>query len=325
MKTTAKSPSNIAFIKYWGKKSEVLRLPANGSISMNLSNLWTTTTVEFDRKRKKDEVSIDGLADKKEIYRVIVHLNRIRKLAKITDKAKVVSKNNFPSSVGLSSSASGFAALTVAATKASGLDLSEKELSILARQGSGSACRSIPDGFVEWLDGNTSNSSYAVSLFLSDYWEIVDIVAIVSGEKKEVSTSEGQKLVKSSPFYGLRQKRIKDKIKLLKKYLREKRFKNFGELTESEALEVHAIMLTSNPSLIYWTAGTLELMKLVKKWRAGGLQVYFTINTGQEMHLFCQKKDINRVVGKLKELTFVKDHIINFPAKGAEICNTHLF
>ena len=88
---------------------------------------------------------------------------------------------------------------------------------------------------------------------------------------------------------------------------------------------MHAIMLTSNPSLIYWTAGTLELMKLVKKWRAGGLQVYFTINTGQEMHLFCQKKDINRVVGKLKELTFVKDHIINFPAKGAEICNTHLF
>lgn len=325
MKATAIAPSNIAFIKYWGRKNEVLRLPTNGSISMNLSNLLTTTTVEFDSGRKQDEVFIDGLADKKETDRVINHLNRIRKLAKIKDKARVASKNNFPSSVGLSSSASGFAALTLAGTKAAGLNLAEKQLSILARQGSGSACRSIPSGFVEWLDGNTSGSSYAVSLYPPDYWEIVDIVAIVSKEKKEVSTSEGQKLAKTSFFYKFRQTNMNNKIRLLKKYLKEKKFGDFGELAESEALEMHAIMLTSNPSLIYWTAGSLELMKLVKKWRQEGLAIYFTINTGQDIHLLCQKKDTDKVVQRLKRLPFVKKHIINFPAKGAKISSSHLF
>src|SRR5690242_8011132 len=147
MKQTAVAPSNIAFVKYWGrKKEESLRLPANGSISMNLSNLLTTTTVEFNKNFDNDEVIFNG--EKEEIIgnRAIAHIDRIRKFAKITTKAKVVTKNNFPTGTGLSSSASGFAALTVAASVAAGLKLSEKELSILARQGSGSACRSIPDG-----------------------------------------------------------------------------------------------------------------------------------------------------------------------------------
>src|SRR3982074_336513 len=143
MKATALAPSNIAFIKYWGKKDEDLRLPENGSISMNLSNLLTTTTVEFDPNYKDDEIFInDDLDYLMARKRVIAHLDRIRSKAKIKDKAKVVSKNNFPSGTGLSSSASGFAALTVAAASAAGLKLSEKELSVLARLGSGSACRS---------------------------------------------------------------------------------------------------------------------------------------------------------------------------------------
>src|SRR3989344_2976508 len=156
MKETAIAPSNIAFTKYWGRKDELLRLPENGSVSMSLSNLLTTTTVEFSKDYEKDEVIINGKTPKDiEIERVVTHLDRVRKLAKINLKAKVSSNNNFPIAVGLSSAASGFAALTLAASKAAGLNLSEKELSILARQASGSACRSIPNGFVEWLDGNT--------------------------------------------------------------------------------------------------------------------------------------------------------------------------
>src|SRR3989338_2743092 len=201
MKATAIGPSNIAFIKYWGKKDENLILPENGSISMNLSDLTTTTTVEFLQNLKEDSVIIDGKAEKKKIERVSKQLDRVRKIAKFSYKAKVVSQNNFPSGTGLSSSASGFAALTLAASKSAGLSLSEKELCILARQGSGSACRSIPDGFVEWIAGNTSETSYAYSLHPANYWDILDVVVIVSQHKKEISSTKGQELVASSTFY----------------------------------------------------------------------------------------------------------------------------
>jgi len=317
IKATSVAPSNIAFIKYWGKRDEDLKIPLNGSISMNLSNLLTTTTVEFNPDFKKDLIIINDQEEGDEGSRVIKHLDRIRKLAKIKHKAKVISKNNFPTGTGLSSSASGFAALTLAASKAADLSLSEKELSILARQGSGSACRSIPDGFVEWLDGNTNETSYAVSIFPPDYWDIVDVVAVVSKDKKEISTTEGQKLAKSSPFFPARLSKIKDKIKLMKKHIQEKNFTLFGELVEQEALELHAIMLTSIPSLVYWLPGTLKVMHAVKRWRQEGLQVYFTVNTGQDIHLICQKKDAEKVVNKAKEIPDVTQTIINYPSNGA--------
>lgn len=325
MKATAVAPSNIAFIKYWGKKDEILRLPENGSISMNLSNLTTATTVEFNKSFKEDEIIINNQKEEIAESRTIKHLDRIRKIANINYKAKVVTNNNFPTGTGLSSSASGFAALTVAGAKAAGLNLSKKELSILARQGSGSACRSIPDGFVKWLDGNTSETSYAISLFSENYWDIVDVVAVVSKNKKEVSTTEGQKLAGSSPFFPIRLERIKEKIKLIRKYMMNKDFIKFGELVEAEALELHAIMLTSTPSLIYLLPGSLRIMHLIKKWRQEGLQVYFTVNTGQDIHLICQKKDAEEVSKRALLVSEVKKTIINYPSQGAHLINQHLF
>ena len=325
MKVTAIAPSNIAFIKYWGKKDENLRLPENGSISMCLSNLLTTTTVEFSRDYKDDFIEIDGIKENNIARRVIEHLDRVRKIAGIAEKAKVVSKNNFPTETGLSSSASGFAALTLAGTKAAGLNLSEKELSILTRLGSGSACRSIPNGFVEWISGNSSKTSYTVSIYPPEYWDIVDLVAVVSEEKKEISSTQGQKLIKTSPLFQTRQLLINKKILLIKELIKEKDFEKFGELIEAEALELHAIMLTSSPSLIYWTPGTIKIMKLVKKWRNEGLPVYFTINTGQNIHLICEEKNAKRLEKLVKEVPEVKKLIINKPANGARLTERHLF
>ncbi len=325
MKFTAIAPSNIAFIKYWGKKDETLRLPENGSLSMCLSNLLTTTTVEFDKKYKEDEIIINGVKEKNENNRAIKHLDRVRELSKSKLKAKVVTVNNFPSSTGLSSSASGFAALSLAASKAAGLNLSEKDLSILARQGSGSACRSIPDGFVEWLDGDTSDTSYAVSLFPPDWWDIVDIVAVVNVGKKDVPTTQGMKLTRTSPLFKTRLKNIKQKLETAKRLLKEKDFIQFGELLEAEALELHAIMLTSQPSLIYWTPGTLRIMKLVKEWRKEGLSVYFTINTGQDIHLICEQKNIKKVEEKLKKIKEINKIIVNYPSGGTRLTEKHLF
>lgn len=326
MRATAIAPSNIAFTKYWGKKDEILRLPENGSVSMCLSNLLTTTTVAFSLEYKKDEITINGGGvETGEEMRVIKHLDRIRKLAKINLKAKVVSKNNFPIGTGLSSSASGFAALTLAASKAADLDLSEKDLSILTRQGSGSACRSIPSGFVEWLDGDTSETSYAIQIFPPNYWDIADVVAVVSEGKKEVSTSVGQQSAQSSPFMATRLAHMKERNDLCRKLIEQKNFKEFGELIEAEALELHTIMLTQRPALIYWTPGTLQIMKLVSHWRADGIPVYFTINTGQNIHLIVEQKNVEKVVSKLKQLDFVKNIIVNTPGEGTRLSNKHLF
>lgn len=318
-KATATAPSNIAFTKYWGKKDEKLRLPENGSISMCLSNLLTTTTVQFSDSYKEDEIVINGIKNNLESKRVIKHLDRIRTLAKTKLHAKVVSHNNFPSSTGLSSSASGFAALTVAAAAAAGLRPSEKELSILARQGSGSACRSIPSGFVEWTGGKTNETSYAKQIFPPSYWKIADVVTIVSSGKKEIPTSIGQQTATSSPFLKTRLANMKRKNQLVKKLIHDRNFTKFGELIEAEALELHTIMMTQNPPLIYLEPDSILLMKLCQKWRAEGLLVYFTLNTGQDIHLIVEQKNISKLKAKLKKIKGVKQIIVNYPSEGTRL------
>lgn len=325
MKVSAVAPSNIAFSKYWGRKNETLRLAENGSISMCTSNLLTTTTIEFSENYRHDEVIVNGEKRTSEVSRVIQHLDRIRELAKIKLFAKVVSENNFPTATGLSSSASSFAALTVAAAKAAGLDLNEKELSILARLGSGSACRSIPSGFVEWLDGDTSEASFAKSIFPPSHWEIADVVAVVSDGRKEISTSKAHQSAASSIFLPLRVSKMKQKNKKLKELIRKKDFTRFGELIEAEALELHAIMITQSPPLIYLLPNTILLFKLVHFWRKEGLEVYFTVNTGQDVHLIIAQKDINKLKKKLKEIPEIKSIIVNYPSQGARVIDTHLF
>lgn len=325
MKATAQAPSNIAFIKYWGKKDEELRLPENGSLSMNLSSLTTTTTVEFSKDFPEDIIEINSTRELSEGSRAVAHLDRVRKRANITEKAKVVTKNNFPAGTGLSSSASGFAALSVAAASAARLSLSEKELSMVARQGSGSACRSIPDGFVEWLDGSTSETSYAISLYPPDYWDIVDVVAVVNEGRKLVPTTKGMESTRTSLFFPVRLAGMKEKIEKAKKFLAEKNFNLFGELVEAEALELHAIMLTSTPSLVYWTPGTLRVMQLVKKWRDDGMPVYFTMNTGQDIHLLCEQSTAEVLKKQLMNVEGVRDIIVNMACPGAHCIDDHLF
>ena len=118
---------------------------------------------------------------------------------------------------------------------------------------------------------------------------------------------------------------MKEKNKLVKRLIEERRFKELGELTEQEALELHTIMLTQYPPLIYWTPGTLRIMKLIGRWRAEGLPVYFTINTGQDIHLIVEQKNVKKVVAKLKGLNFVKNIIVNTPGEGTRLSQKHLF
>jgi diphosphomevalonate decarboxylase len=325
MKATAKAPSNIAFIKYWGKKDESLKLPLNGSVSMNLSGMNTITTVEFSKDFAFDRVIVEGEESLETKKKVFDHLDRIRNIACVDLKAKVMSKNNFPVSTGLSSSASAFAALTVSSISALGLNLPEKNISIIARQGSGSASRSIPDGFVEWYEGSDSDSSFSHSIFPRDYFAIVDLVAVISTGKKEVSSTKGQMFVNSSPFLKERLKNISNKIAEIKKYIKDKNFTKFGELVESEALEMHAVMMTSDPSLLYWQPETVSIMKLIKEIRNKGIEAYFTLNTGQDVHVICQRRDAIELENIIKNHKGVREVIYNYPSRGTRLLEEHLF
>ncbi|MBU2051996.1 diphosphomevalonate decarboxylase [Patescibacteria group bacterium] len=288
MKATVFAPVNAALIKYWGKSDPILRLPANSSLSVSLTNLGTTTTVEWDKHFKEDTAD----------NRMIEHLDRIRKIAKINLKARVAAKNNFPSSVGLSSSASGLAALTLAATAAAGLKLSEVELSRLARLGSGSACRSIPGGWVEWTKGS-DKTSFGKTIFPADHWDLRILAVILSLKKKQVSSTAGQAGAITSPIYQERIKGIDGKVRQIKSAIKEKDFTVMGEIMEADCLNMHQVMQTQQPPLNYLLPETEIVIQAVRQWRQEGLESYFTINTGQNVFVFCQPKNEEELVDKL--------------------------
>lgn len=319
-KVTAVSPANIAFIKYWGKKNPKLNIPYNDSISMNLDSCLTKTTTEFDPKLKKDRVFIGGgevEGEKKE--RVVKILDLIRMMANVKTYAIVKSENNFPSDAGIASSASGFSALALSASSAAGLDLSEKQLSRLARMGSGSACRSIPDGFTLWKKGKNDTSSYATQIAPPGFWDIRDVIAITSEGGKKTSSTEGHELATSSPYFALRIKNVGGRILKLKKALLEKDIKKFGTLMEEEAIDLHLMAMSSKPPVYYWNSGTLEVMHEVIRLRENGILCYFTMDAGPNVHIICLGRDESKVRNAIKKLPLVKKIISNKAGKGARI------
>jgi len=318
MKAKAVAPANIAFIKYWGKIDEKLRLPANASISMNLSNCLTTTTVEFDDNLSNDEFVLNGeKVVGGELERASKHIDTIRSMSKIHTFAKIESENNFPKSSGIASSASGFAALTLAASAAAGLKLDEKQLTILARIGSGSSCRSIPEGFVEWKFGKRNEDSYAYSLHGKDYWDLRDVIVIVGAGAKKISSSEGHSLAGSSPFYKTRILGMPNKVDEIKLALDRKDFTKFGEIAEAEAISMHTVMMTGVPPLYYWLPETLRIIKNVTDLREKGVECYFTIDAGPNVHVICEGKNARKISLELAKIEGVKSLIENKVGRGA--------
>ncbi|GAB4408182.1 MAG: diphosphomevalonate decarboxylase [Anaerolineae bacterium] len=326
VKATALSCANIAFIKYWGRKDHLLRLPLNSSISMNLDNATTITTVAFDETLRTDEVEIGGSsAPPHAARRVSEHLDRIRALAGIDARARVASRNSFPMGAGIASSASAFAALTVAACASAGLQLDERSLTILARQGSGSACRSIPAGFVEWHAGETSEESFAESIAPPEHWDLRDLIAIVQTEHKEVGSSRGHELAEPSPFAAARLAEAERALPVVRAAILARDFTTFGEETEQEAIRMHAVAMTSRPSLLYWSPETVRIMHAVRQWRAEGLEAYFSIDAGANVHVLCQGKDAPYVEAALHALLDVREVLANRPGPGTHLIEQHLF
>lgn len=253
-------------------------------------------------------------------------------MANIQSKAKVITENSFPSGVGIASSASGFAALSVAATAALGLELSTTELSILARRGSGSACRSIPDGFTEWIAGQDEKDSYAIQLFPPDYWDLRIVTVAVSNVVKKLSSTDGHALARKSPFFQTRLDHIQDRLNLLRTAIANRDFTVFGQQTEMEAISFHVIAMTSPLSMesgwmsgaYYWLPDSLELMLAAQEQRQQGLEVYFTLDAGPTVHMLCMEKDLEQVINFVRNVERSKPQrtwnvIVNAPAVGARI------
>lgn len=327
MKATAVAPSNIAFTKYWGKHGdEKLNLPNNNTISMNLSACKTKTTVEFSPELKEDFLKINGeIANEKETKRASAHLDHIRKLAGINLRAKVYSENSFPKGAGIASSASAHAAIAVAGSKAAGLNLSERELSCLARLGSGSASRSVPDGFSEWAAADAHENSFAYSVALPNHWKILDLVAVVSGGEKKVGSTEGHHLARTSPLYSSRLGHMKEHNDKVRKALLEKDFDAMGKIIEKDSLSMHAVMISSEPSIRYWNSASLKLMNEIESWRQDGIKAYHTFDAGPNPHIITLPEHKEEILKRLKEIPEVKFVIVNEPCEGARLSNEHLF
>ncbi|MCR4335626.1 MAG: diphosphomevalonate decarboxylase [archaeon] len=330
MKATATANSNIALVKYWGKRNNELNLPNNSSISMSLNKLYTTTTVEFSNGIKTDSLIIDGKkASKEEIERTSKHLSIVRKLARKEIFARVESKNNFPKSAGLASSASGFAALSLAATKALDLHLDRKELSILARQGSGSASRSIEGGFVEWVKGSLEDGSdsYAKAIAPNDHWpELTMIVAVLTKKEKKTGSNAGmEKTPATSPFYKCWLDTVEQDLEKTKKAILEKNFSLLGKTAEMNCLKMHSTMLTTEPHLIYWEPETIKVIKEVLSLREQGTECYFTIDAGPQVKVLCMKKNSEKIKKYFSAMKEVKEIFVCTAGEGAKLTEKDLF
>ncbi len=294
---------NIAFIKYWGNRDHLLRLPANGSLSMNLGSLKTQTTVEFDRQLKTEQLRInDKDALPEQVKRVSAFLDIVRQMAGIEHFARVDSQNNFPSGSGIASSSSAFAALALAATRAVGLDLSEQALSRLARRGSGSASRSVPAGFVEWRAANTDEDSYGSSIAPAGHWALEDCIAIVSEEHKAIGSSQGHKLADSSPLQAARIASAEARLATCRQAILQRDFAALAQVTELDNHLMHAVMMTSRPPLLYWQAASVAVMHAVNDWRAAGTPACYTLDAGPNVHVICEAASADKVATQLSEI-----------------------
>ncbi|GAB3796011.1 diphosphomevalonate decarboxylase [Virgibacillus kimchii] len=284
MKATAKAHTNIALIKYWGKRKESIILPTNNSLSLTLDGFYTQTTVEFEENLTEDKFFLDGKPVTDVQYnRVSQFLDLIRDLAGKKVFASVHSENQVPTAAGFASSASGFAALAAAGAKAIGLELDDQELSRLTRQGSGSACRSIYGGFAEWQMGTLEDGSdsYAVPVAPVEHWDLRVAAVVLDAKMKKVSSRDGmRRTVETSPFFSGWLDSIPLDLREIKSGILARDFEKVGKITESNCLKMHATTLGAYPPFTYWMDTTLAVMHTVQELRENGIPAYFTIDAG---------------------------------------------
>ncbi len=314
---TIESHPNIALVKYWGQRNSDLYFPYNSSISITLnSNLWTRTSVYTDKQLKKDEAYLNGeKVTGKKLTRVLRQINYLRKNGHLSknDKLRIASINNFPTSAGIASSASGFSALALALYKLFDLDLSINELSILARIGSGSAARSIYGGFVLWHRGELEDGSdsYAVQVKKEDYWpELRDLIVITEEKAKKVNSAEGmQRCVQTSPSFMHRIAEAEARVEKVKNAILEKDFETIAIETMHDSDRMHSIITEATPQFSYLNAASHNVINTIKAFNSNSIKAAYTFDAGPNAHIITLQKHAKNLKEILQKIKGVKEII----------------
>jgi diphosphomevalonate decarboxylase len=319
MKITWRSPSNLAIVKYWGKYGR--QLPKNASISLTLDNAYSETSLSYEEKEDDREITLDFFFEDKvnESFkkRILKFLNSIVDEMPFLKEYHLTihSKNSFPHSAGIASSASSMSALALCLCQmerevAYTLPAEEvfyKRASYFSRLASGSACRSIYPYAASW--GKTSHIDFSSDEFATpcaDYLHDVfktfhDDILIISQDEKSVSSSAGHELMEGNPFAPLRYQLADRNLALLMDAFKQGDLDNFGKIAEEEALMLHALMMTSDPSYILMEANSIEAIKRVRNWRADtGKPLYFSLDAGPNLHLLYPDSIVNEVKDFIK-------------------------
>ncbi len=319
----AAANSNIALAKYWGKRDEALNLPYTGSISITLSGLTTTARVAFDGEQHADRIILNGdVAAGAHAAAVTKFLDCVRHLARDRTPAEVEVRTNFPVAAGLASSASTFAALALASSTALDLSLSARQLSVLARRGSGSASRSIFAGYVEWLAGEASDGSdsYAIPLAPAESWQLAIVIAITDFARKPVGSREGMAhALKRSPFFPAWLETHDEDLDAVRRGILERDLTLVGEAAERNCLKMHAVSMASSPPLLYWNPATVAVIRQVLRLREAGTDAYFTIDAGPQVKVICPWTQREVVAAAVREVPGVQRVLLSEPGGAATL------
>ena len=300
MKKEAIAHPNIAVVKYWGKRDVYLNLPAVSSLSLTLSTFHTRTSVEWGSQRDcfilNGEETQDHQAEKVFTFLDLVDPKRPR--------CRVVSHNNFPTAAGLASSASAFSALALAACSASGQSFPLSDISALARRGSGSACRSLWGGWVEWEKGSRKDGgdSHGIQVADKNHWDIRLIVAVVSSERKAVSSTQGmQRTAKTSPMYEAWIQTAQEDVATGRQAIKDRDLDELGAVMEYSTLKMYSTMFTTRPPIRYWKPQSIAIMEEVESLRESGTPCWFTMDAGPNVKILCNPEDADNIVERIKQ------------------------
>jgi diphosphomevalonate decarboxylase len=321
-RAVARAGANFALVKYWGKADERLNVPAVGSISITLDALFTETVVELIPELRSDELVLDGKRRDEDLAKISACVDLLRRKAGADTRVRVTSRNNFPTAAGLASSASGFAALVRAAEAALGLRLSPRERSIVARQGSGSAARSIFGGFVEMRAGSSpdGSDSFAEPLLESKEWPLEVVIAVTAKAEKAVGSRTGMtRSASSSPYYAAWVAGQPPDLAAARAAIRARDIAALAHVAEHNCLKMHAAALAALPPLVYWNGATVECLHAVQRLRGAGVPVFFTIDAGPQLKAVCAPDARPEVERTLRAVPGVLELLTSALGPGAEL------
>jgi len=331
---TWQSPSNIALIKYWGKKAN--QIPANPSLSFTLNNCKTTTRLEFQKKSKNSnsfdfELFFEGKRKDEFKPKIQQFFKRIEEYCPFLKdySLQIYTENSFPHSSGIASSASGMSALALCVMSLEkelnpdiATEFFNRKASFLARLGSGSACRSIEGELIEW--GAHKSFPESSDLYGIQYkFEVAEVfktfqdtILLVDKGQKQVSSSVGHNLMHGHPFAEARFAQAHSNLEQLKQVFASGNLEEFIEIVESEALTLHAMMMSSNPYFILMKPNTLQIINKIWDFRESTkTPVCFTLDAGANVHVLYPEKD------KEKVLEFIKNELVGYCEKEKYICD----